>query len=99
MAMFVGALKLGLRIPEGGSLKEKRHYVKSIVARIQNELKVAAAEVGALDRWQMAEIGVACVANEARHVEEVMARATTFVERTWPELELLDVETETIHAL
>lgn len=98
MAMFVGALKFRLRLPESGSLKEKRHVVKSVAARLQNEFKVTAAEVGEQDSWQVAEMGVACVGNAARHVEEVMARAAAYVERNWPELEMLDLETETLQA-
>ncbi len=98
MAMFVGALRFRLRLPESGSLKDKRHVVKSVTARLQSELRVAAAEVGELDSWQLAELGVACVGNDVRHVEEVVARASSFVARNWPELELLDLETETIQA-
>ncbi len=95
MAAFVGALRLRLQLPESGSLKDKRQVVKSVLARLQNEFRVAAAEVGELDRWQVAEIAVVVVGNEARHVDEVLARAMSFVERGWPELPLLDVETET----
>ncbi len=95
MATFVGALRLRLQLPESSSLKDKRQVVKSVLARLQNELRVAAAEVGELDRWQIAEIAVAAVGNETGHVDAVLARATSFVERGWPELPLLDVETET----
>lgn len=98
MAMFIGALRFRLELPESGSLKDKRSVVKSVVARIQQELRVAAAEVGELDSWQVAEIGASCVGNEARRVEEVLARVTSFVDRNWPELPVLDLETETIQA-
>jgi uncharacterized protein YlxP (DUF503 family) len=98
MAVFIGTLRFRLRLPESGSLKEKRHVVKSVSARLQNEFRVAAAEVGDLGRWQIAEIAVACIGNDTRHVEEVIARAQDFVERNWPELEILDLETETLQA-
>ena len=98
MATFVGVLRFRLELPESGSLKEKRQVVKSVVARLQRELRVSAAEVGEHDLWQIAEIAVACVGNETRRVDEVLARATSFVERGWPELPLLDVETETLQA-
>jgi len=92
--MFVGALRLRLAVPESSSLKDKRHVTRSILARLRSELRVAAAEVGDLDSWTVAELGVACVANDARHVDEVLSKAVTFVERYWPEYPLLDVETE-----
>lgn len=98
MAVFVGALRFALRIPESGSLKDKRHYVKTVTARLQNEFRLAAAEVGEHDSWQVAEMAAVAVANERRHVEEVLARALDFVERSWPEIELIDVETETLQA-
>lgn len=98
MAMFVGVLRLRLQLPESGSLKEKRQVVRSMLARLKNELKVAAAEVDKLDRWQVAEIGIACVGNDVRHVEEVTAQAANFVQRNWPELPILELETETLQA-
>ena len=98
MPMFIGSLRFGLRIPESGSLKDKRRYVKSVTTRLQSELRVAAAEVGEQDNWHVAEVGVAAVANDGRRVEETLAHALGFVERSWPELELFDVETETIQA-
>jgi uncharacterized protein YlxP (DUF503 family) len=97
--MFVGALRLRLELPEGSSLKDKRQIVKSILARLQNEFKVAAAEVGEHDQWHLAELGVACIGSDSRHLDEVMARAVNFVQRNWPELPLLDFETETEPAL
>jgi uncharacterized protein len=98
MPMFVGNLRFGARIPESGSLKDKRRYVKSIASRLQSELRLAAAEVGEHDNWHVAEIGVSAVANEAQRVEEAISRALGFVERNWPELDLFDVETETVQA-
>jgi len=78
MPTFVGALRLRLSLPESGSLKEKRRSIKSVLAHLANELHVAAAEVGDLDRWQSAELAVACVANSRRHADEVTARAIEF---------------------
>jgi len=92
--VFVGALRLRLAVPESSSLKDKRQVTRSILARLRNELRVAAAEVGELDSWTVTELGVACVATDARHVDEVLAKAVSFVERYWPEYPLLDFETE-----
>jgi hypothetical protein len=88
-----------MRIPGAESLKEKRHYVQSIVVRLPTKFRVAAAEVGSLDDISRAEIGVIAVSNEAAHLDSMLSRVAEFVERTWPELEILSLETEIIHAL
>jgi uncharacterized protein YlxP (DUF503 family) len=96
--VIVGLARLRLRLPENGSLKGKRGVVKSLCARLQNEFRVAAAEVESNDLWQIAEIGVACVSNERAHADALLARVVRYVEDTRLDLELLDVETELIDA-
>lgn len=96
--MIVGVARLRLRLPENASLKGKRGVVRSICARVQGEFRVAAAEIGENDLWQIAEIGVACVSNEAGHADAVLQRVIRYVESTRLDLELLDVETELIDA-
>ena len=96
--MIVGIARLRLRLPENSSLKGKRGVVKSLCARLQNEDRVAAAEVGGHDLWQIAEIGVACVSNERGHADAVLDRVVRFVEETRLDVELLDVEVELIDA-
>ena len=94
--MIVGIVRLRLRLPENASLKGKRGVVKSLCARLQNEYRVAAAEVDANDLWQIAEIGVACVSNERGHADAVLQKVISYVESTRLDLELIDVETELI---
>jgi uncharacterized protein YlxP (DUF503 family) len=97
--MVVGALVLHLRLPENQTLKGKRGVVRSLLARLQHRYHVAAAEVGANDRWQAAEIGVSCVSNSAAHANEILASIVQFVERERLEVEVLDYEIEILHAL
>ena len=66
--MVIGVVKLTLRIPGCRSLKEKRKVVKSMVGRIRNHFNVSAAEVGANDIHQRAEIGFALLGNSGRLV-------------------------------
>jgi uncharacterized protein YlxP (DUF503 family) len=70
-------------------LKAKRSYVRPIVAALRR-FEVSVAEVGALDRHGRAEIGVAVVAAEPRHVAEVLDSCERLVAGR-PELELLSV--------
>ena len=97
--MTVGVLLVQLRLPGKGSLKEKRGVIKSLLARVQNRYNVAAAEVGENDRWQAAEIGVACVSNSAAHANEILSNVVKFVEDERLDLEVVDYEIEIIHAL
>lgn len=96
--MIVGVARLRLRLPENSSLKGKRGVVKSLCARLQNEFRVAAAEVESNDLWQIAEVGVAVVSNERGHADAVLNRVVRYVEETRLDLELLDVATEMIDA-
>lgn len=97
--MTVGVLLVRLRLPENQSLKGKRAVVKSILGRLQNRFNVSAAEVGENDRWQIAELGIACVSNSAAHANEMLDKVLAFIESERLDLELLEHEIEIIQAL
>ena len=94
--MYVGALQLTLRIPLSASLKDKRQVVQSVLQRVRNKFEVAAAEVGTLESWQLATIGVSCVSNSARHAEEVLEHARRYIEKTRPDVEVTDEQLDII---
>ena len=79
--MFVGVLQVELSIPAAFSLKDKRRVVKSLLERLRREFSVAAAEVDALDTWNRAGIGIACVANERRRAESQLQHVLNALER------------------
>lgn len=92
--MFVGACRITLRLPENGSLKGKRQVVLSLGQRLRNKFNVAVAEVGDAERWQIAEMGIACVSNEERHARAQMESVTRFVEAARLDAEVLASEIE-----
>jgi uncharacterized protein YlxP (DUF503 family) len=94
--MYVGALQLTLRIPLSASLKDKRQVVQSVLQRVRNKFEIAAAEIGMLESWQVATIGVSFVSNSARHVEEVLEHARRYIEETRPDVEVTDEQLEVI---
>ena len=96
--MIVGVCQIQLHLPEKTSLKAKRQVVKSILQRLTNEFGVAAAEVAEQDRWQVAVIGVAVVSNETRHANEVLSKVVDFIQRTRPDVELLDYQLDFLDA-
>jgi hypothetical protein len=88
--VYTGTAVFDLLLPsDSRSLKAKRSYVRPVVAALR-KYEVAAAEVGALDRWGRAEIGVAVVAADAGHVGTVLDACEKLVAAR-PELELLAV--------
>ena len=94
--MNVGVCRIDLRIPENHSLKGKRQVVKSIIARLQNKFGVSAAEVGNLDLWQIATIGVAVVSNDQRHSNEVLSKVVDFVGNSHFDADIIDYNIEII---
>jgi uncharacterized protein YlxP (DUF503 family) len=94
--MYIGALQLTLRIPLSASLKDKRQVVQSILQRVRNKFAIAAAEIGTLESWQMATIGVSCVSNSARHAEDVLEHVRRFIEETRPDVELTNEQLDVI---
>jgi uncharacterized protein YlxP (DUF503 family) len=77
--MFVGVLRLVLHLPEPGSLKSKRHLVRSAVDRVRAKFNVSIAEVAENDLWQRSVLGVAAVGNDHGFVNEVLDKVADFV--------------------
>jgi len=91
--MFIGLLTLELRIPGSHSLKDKRQVIQSLIETTRRRFNASVAEVDHQDAWQTAGIGIACVANEKRFLDEVLARIETFVESE-PRVEVVRSEVE-----
>jgi uncharacterized protein len=72
---WVGVLTCELHFPEAHSLKEKRHFVRSAKAQLQNRVGASVAEVDHHDLWQRARITAAVVAREHREAERLLDEA------------------------
>src|SRR5256714_6465509 len=92
----IGIARVVLHLPESGSLKSKRQVVSGLLRRLRQELKVAAAEVGELDRWQLAELAVATVSGDGRQADRVLAAALSFIESHADGARITDVATELV---
>jgi hypothetical protein len=68
---FVAILSVELHFPEAGSLKGKRHYVRSVKDNLRNRFAASVAEVDHHDLWQRATLLVACAARTARDAGEL----------------------------
>ena len=94
--MVVATMLLRLHLPNSESLKDKRQVVKSLSARLGNQFGVSVAEIGELDIWQIAEIGVASVSNQISHAERVLDSVIKYIEDTRPDVEITDVAREIV---
>ena len=83
-AGYVGILTVELHFPEAHSLKEKRHFVRSAKAQLQNRVGASVSEVDHHDVWQRARLTVACVAREHREVTRLLDEAERWLRsRAW----------------
>lgn len=77
--MTVGTLEVHLFICESRSLKGRRSVVKSLKDRIRSRYNVSVSEVGDLEAWQRAVLGVAVVTNERRFANEILSKVVGLI--------------------
>jgi len=92
--MHVGVARLWLRMPENGSLKDKRQVIRSLTQRIRNQFHVAIAEVAAQDEWRVACLGISTVSSDARLARQVLDKVVGFVRETRLDADLYDYDVE-----
>jgi len=92
--MNVGIFRIKLHISESRSLKDKRRIVKSIVSRLRNQYNISIAEVDDQDLWQLVTLGISCVSNHNQHIDEILSKVIGFITNNYPELEIVDKQTE-----
>lgn len=91
--MIVGLCTVELYLPNGQSLKAKRQILLSLKDRLRDKFNVSVAEVGDQDLWQKAVLGIACVANEGSHVNQVLDQVLNLMRAT-PAVELVQCRIE-----
>ena len=69
-----------LLLPDVDSLKGKRHVLKGLKEKVRARFEVSVAEVDHQDVWQRATLAVAYVSADARHANEVVSKAISFIE-------------------
>jgi uncharacterized protein len=91
---WVGILSAELHFPEAHSLKEKRMYLRSAKAQLQNRFGAAVAEVDHHDVWQRSRLTLAIVTRQHGEAERLLADAERYLAaREW---ELGAVERELV---
>lgn len=96
--MVIGTAKIKIHMPWVHSLKEKRMVVKSICAKVKNNVNVSIAEVEEQDIHQLAVIGIAGVTTDSSQADSILDHVINFVEGN-TEAELIQVEREVISSV
>ena len=78
--MHIGTLTIVLYMHDTESLKDKRHILKSLLETLRQKFNISIAEIDDNDKWRKATIGVACVANDAAHVNRVLDKVIDSIE-------------------
>jgi uncharacterized protein YlxP (DUF503 family) len=91
--VFVGVARIVLQIPGARSLKDRRRVVRSFKDRVRGRVPVAIAEVGDLERYQVATLGITTVSNDSARCSEVLS-AVAKLARQVSDAVLADVATE-----
>ena len=94
--MLIATLTVHLHIPGCGSLKEKRGYIKPLIARLRREFNLSVAEVGLQDKWQEAVIGCAMIGGDAAFLQSAMQTVARWVDGNWREGDVIEQKIEVI---
>lgn len=93
--MFVSILKITIFIPGSQGLKDKRRVLKHLKDILRNKFNISIAEVGDMDLWQKATVGIAIVGNDTAFTDSVVDSITQFI-RSENKCEIINEIRETI---
>ena len=68
----IGVITLELRLDEAHSLKDNRHYVKSLKDRLRTKFNVGVAEIDHQDLWQRGLVACVTVSPNQAFAEQVL---------------------------
>ncbi|WP_291955806.1 DUF503 domain-containing protein [Mahella sp.] len=83
-----------ISIPFAHSLKDKRHVVKGITARLRNRFNVSVAEMEYMDIWQRAVLGIACISNNGKVANGEIDKAIDYIESGEGEYLVINIEVQ-----
>jgi len=93
--MFVGVARVVLRLPGARSLKDRRRVVKSYKERLKARLPVVVAELGDIESYHLATLGLCTVSGDVTLCEEVLQKALS-MGRSLADALLIDAAHEVI---
>ena len=92
--MIIGVCVIDLYLPGVASLKEKRRWLKPLLAKLRQQFQLATAEIDHHDTWQSSRIAIVTVANDTKHVYSVLEHAVHWIEDEYRGVQLIDWQLE-----
>lgn len=85
-----------MRLYGAGSLKDRRHVVRSLIDRLKRHFNSSVADLSPDGVWDMASIAVSCVGSSHQEMEQRVDQILSFMEKNEEdgEFELLDTRRE-----
>jgi uncharacterized protein YlxP (DUF503 family) len=90
----VALLHLEIFLPLAQSLKDKRHVLQGILARIRRHGGVAVAEVDHQDLWQRIAVAVVAVSPSRLPIEQLLQRVLQDLEQNAEEYQITQADLE-----
>ncbi|MFB0972119.1 MAG: DUF503 domain-containing protein [Tissierellia bacterium] len=94
--MYVGIMKVQVKLDEAFTLKDKRQIIKSVFERVKQKHNFSTGEVRDLDLINLSNWGFACVSNSYSHTEERLNKLEEFLQMDF-RFEIIEVRREIIN--
>lgn len=94
--MVIGTAKITLKLFGVSSLKGKRKIVKSMISRLKNHYNISAAETDMNESLDWAQIGLAMVGNDNRHINSKLDKILNTADQMGLAM-ISDTQIEIIH--
>jgi uncharacterized protein YlxP (DUF503 family) len=95
--MWIGWIECDILLGDVQSLKEKRSFIRPLLAEVKRRFDVSVAEVGDHEQYRRARVGAGLVAADRAHLVEVLTAVERFVAAR-PEIELLSARQRELHS-
>jgi len=89
--MWIAVMRISLLVPGSRSLKDRRQAVRSLKERLRSRFDVNCAEVGDLDSWNRAALGISTVANEKSYLQDLIDEISRYAQND-PNVQITGVE-------
>src|SRR5262249_30399197 len=89
--MWIAVLRIALLIPGARSLKDRRQAVRSLKEGIKGRFEAACSEVGDLETWNRAFLGLTLVANEKPILQQMVEEIVRYAQND-PHVQVTGVE-------
>lgn len=87
--MYIGILKIKIKIHDAFTLKDKRRVKQSMIEKIRLKFKVSIAEVEDHEVINLVSLGIAGVSNSNRVIENILRSIEEFIEDNY-ETEIIE---------